>query len=127
MVRLTQIVLKGAVTMWLALHFWTWIILTILVIVGLTRHSEKRVTQFLLLARLAYLVMIISGVVLSIRTFGHAPLLISLKFALGIATIALIEISFGRKMERDTPHLIYWILGIVALITVGLGLTLAFR
>lgn len=113
--------------MWLALHFWTWIILTVLVIVGLTRRSEKRITQFLLLARLAYLVMIISGVVLSIRTFGHAPLLISLKFVLGIATIALIEMSFGRKMERDTPHLIYWILGVVALITVGLGLTLAFH
>lgn len=113
--------------MWLALHFWTWIILTILVIVGLTRHSEKRVTQFLLIARLAYLVMIISGVVLSIRTFAHAPLLISLKFVLGIATIALIEVSFGRKMERDTPHLIYWVLGVVGLITVGLGLTLAFH
>lgn len=113
--------------MWLALHFWTWIVLTILVILGLTRHSEKRVTQFLLIARIAYLVMIISGVVLSIRTFVHAPILISLKFILGIATIALIEISFGRKMERDTPHLIYWILGIVSLITVGLGLTLAFK
>ncbi|MCH4123057.1 MAG: DUF1516 family protein [Levilactobacillus sp.] len=113
--------------MWLALHFWTWIILTLLVIGGLTRHSEKRATQFLILARLAYLVMIISGVVLSIRTFGHAPVLISLKFILGIGTIALIEISFGRKMERDTPHLVYWILGLVALLTVGLGLTLAFH
>lgn len=113
--------------MWLGLHFWTWIVLTFLVIGGLTRHSEKRATQFLILARIAYLVMIISGVVLSIRTFGHAPLLISLKFLLGIGTIALIEINFGRKMERDTPHLIYWILGIVALITVGLGLTLAFH
>lgn len=113
--------------MWLGLHFWTWIILTFLVIDGLTRHSEKRATQFLILARLAYLVMIISGVILSIRTFSHAPLLISLKFILGIGTIALIEISFGRKMERNTPHLVYWILGVVALITIGLGLTLAFH
>jgi len=113
--------------MWLTLHFWTWIVLTVLVIGGLTRHSEKRATQFLILARIAYLVMIISGVVLSIRTFSHAPLLISLKFLLGIGTIALIEIGFGRKMERSTSHIIYWILGIVALITVGLGLTLAFR
>lgn len=113
--------------MWLALHFWTWIVLTILVIGGLTRHSEKRITQFLLLARCAYLIMIISGVVLSIRTFTHSPLLIGLKFLLGIGTIALIEISFGRKMERATSHLSYWILGIVALITIGLGLTLAFK
>ncbi|AKP65475.1 hypothetical protein FC99_GL000193 [Levilactobacillus koreensis JCM 16448] len=113
--------------MWLALHFWTWIVLTVLVIGGLTRHSEKRATQFLILARIAYLIMIISGVVLSIRTFSHAPLLISLKFLLGIGTIALIEIGFGRKMERSASHIIYWILGIVALITVGLGLTLAFR
>lgn len=113
--------------MWLALHFWTWVVLTIAVLLGLTRHSEKRVTQFLLLARCAYLVMIISGVVLSIRTFGHAPLLISLKFALGIVTIALIEVSFGRKIERDTPHFIYWVMGIVGLVTVCLGLTLAFK
>lgn len=113
--------------MWLALHFWTWVALTFTVLLGLTRHTEKRVTQFLLLARCAYLVMIISGVVLSIRTFGHNPVLISLKFALGIATIALIEISFGRKMERDAPHLIYWVMGVVGLITVGLGLTLAFK
>ncbi|MBY7146736.1 DUF1516 family protein, partial [Levilactobacillus brevis] len=55
------------------------------------------------------------------------PLLISLKFLLGIGTIALIEISFGRKMERTTHHLIYWLLGIVALLTIGLGLTLAFK
>ncbi|MFC6274546.1 DUF1516 family protein [Levilactobacillus tangyuanensis] len=112
--------------MWLALHLGTWIVLTILVILGLTRHAEKRVNQFLILSRLGYLVMIISGVVLTIRTFSHDPLLISLKFILGIATIALIEISFGRKLERDTHHLIYWILGIVALITIGLGLTLAY-
>lgn len=113
--------------MWLGLHFWTWIILAILVVVGLTRHSEKRATQCLILARIAYIIMIISGVVLSIRTFNHAPLLISLKFLLGIGTIALIEISFGRKMERTTHHLIYWLLGIVALLTIGLGLMLAFK
>lgn len=113
--------------MWLALHFWTWIVLTLAVLLGLTRHAEKRVTQFLLLARCAYLVMIISGVVLSIRTFGHAPLLVSLKFALGILTIALIEISFGRKMERDQTHLIYFVMGIIGLITAGLGLMLAFK
>ncbi|MDT6980310.1 DUF1516 family protein [Levilactobacillus zymae] len=113
--------------MWLALHFWTWVVLTLSVLLGLTRHAEKRVTQFLLLARCAYLIMIISGVVLSIRTFGHNPFLVSLKFALGIGTIALIEISFGRKMERDQTHLVYFIMGVVGLITAGLGLTLAFK
>lgn len=103
----------------LSIHLISWLWLLIMVIAGLTRHSVKATNRYLILGRLGYLLLIISGVYLSTKTFSAAWGLTILKGLLGIGTIGLIEIAFARKQEsRLSPQLI-------ALLVAGLVLTVA--
>ncbi|WP_288530683.1 YisL family protein [uncultured Secundilactobacillus sp.] len=110
--------------MWLLIHLVSFILLVPITIIGLTRKEEKRIAQWLILDRFLYLLILISGVILVIRTFQYSPVLISVKALLGLAVIALIEIAFGRKQERSLASGLVWTLAIVLVLTAGFGLWL---
>ena len=104
--------------MLLTIHLISWVWLIIMVSCGLTRQSIKAANRYLILSRLGYLLLIISGVYLSTKTFGGAWLLTLLKGILGIGTIGLIEVAFARKQEsRLSPQLL-------GLLSAGLILTI---
>ncbi|BDZ30667.1 DUF1516 family protein [Lactiplantibacillus sp. WILCCON 0030] len=101
----------------LSIHLGSWLWLFVMVALGLTRHSVKATNRYLILSRLGYLLLIVSGVYLSTKTFSTAWLLTGLKGVLGIGSIGLIEVAFARKQEsRLSPQLL-------ALLIAGLILT----
>ncbi|MTV82554.1 DUF1516 family protein [Secundilactobacillus folii] len=102
--------------MWLSIYFVSLILLIPVTIIGLNRTSEKRIAQFLILDRIVYLIMATAMIVLMIRTFMHAPWLVSLKFLLGVLVIVIIEIAFGRKQEHSLS--IAWSIGITLFILI---------
>lgn len=105
--------------MMLIVHLVSWVWLILMVTAGLTRHSIKAANRYLILSRLGYLLIIISGVYLSTKTFSGAWLLTSLKAILGIGTIGLIEVAFARKQEsRLAPQLLSLMIGGLVLTTI---------
>ena len=108
----------GGFVMYLLGHIigWLWLMLT--VAIGLSRHSVKSANRFLILSRIGYLLIIITGVALAIRTLSGNWWLTLLKVILGLGTIGLIEVAFARKQES---HLIS---GLVTLLVCGTLLTI---
>lgn len=99
----------GGFVMYLLGHIigWLWLMLT--VAIGLSRHSVKSANRFLILSRIGYLLIIITGVALAIRTLSGNWWLTLLKVILGLGTIGLIEVAFlcpqaGKSFELWTCH-----------------------
>lgn len=95
---------------------WLWLMLT--VAIGLSRHSVKSANRFLILSRIGYLLIIITGVALAIRTLSGNWWLTLLKVILGLGTIGLIVVAFARKQESHLNS------GLVTLLVCGTLLTI---
>lgn len=108
----------GGFVMYLLGHIigWLWLMLT--VAIGLSRHSVKSANRFLILSRIGYLLIIITGVALAIRTLSGNWWLTLLKVILGLGTIGLIEVAFARKQESHLNS------GLVTLLICGTLLTI---
>lgn len=110
--------------MWLSIYFVSLLLLIPVTIIGLNRNSEKRISQLLIWDRVVYLTMATATVVLMIRTFHHAPLLVSLKGLLAILIIVIIEVAFGRKQEHSLSIAWSIIITLVILLTVVVSIVL---
>ncbi|AVK62818.1 hypothetical protein C5Z26_01195 [Lactobacillus sp. CBA3606] len=110
--------------MFLWIHLLSWLWLVIMVSFGLTRHSVKLANRYLILSRLGYLLLIISGVYLATKTVGQAWALTLLKSVLGIGSIGLIEVAFARKQESHLSRQLITVLVSSLLLTLlcGVGL-----
>ena len=110
--------------LWLWVHLITWILLTIVVVVGLNVAVEKMV-PWAMTARVLYLVAIISGVILLWNTWQYNPVLSTIKVIFALGLIAFIEIAFGRKQSgKGNRTMIWWALGFCVLVgVVGLFLS----
>ena len=108
----------GGFVMYLLGHIigWLWLMLT--VAIGLSRHSVKSANRFLILSRIGYLLIIITGVALAIRTLSGNWWLTLLKVILGLGTIGLIEVAFARKQESHLNS------GLITLLVCGTLLTI---
>lgn len=108
----------GGFVMYLLGHIigWLWLMLTLAI--GLSRHSVKSANRFLILSRIGYLLIIITGVALAIRTLSGNWWLTLLKVILGLGTIGLIEVAFARKQESHLNS------GLVTLLVCGTLLTI---
>lgn len=108
----------GGFVMYLLGHIigWLWLMLT--VAIGLSRHSVKSANRFLILSRIGYLLIIITGAALAIRTLSGNWWLTLLKVILGLGTIGLIEVAFARKQESHLNS------GLVTLLVCGTLLTI---
>lgn len=114
----------GGFVMYLLGHIigWLWLMLT--VAIGLSRHSVKSANRFLILSRIGYLLIIITGVALAIRTLSGNWWLTLLKVILGLGTIGLIEVAFARKQESHLNSGLVTLLVCDTLLTIicGIGL-----
>ncbi|MCI1921622.1 MAG: YisL family protein [Liquorilactobacillus nagelii] len=80
--------------MWIWLHLITWIVL---VGVILTAIVQKKTTRLgVTIARICYVVAIISGIMLTGYAWQHSPVLTVFKILLAIGTIGFCEIFFSQ-------------------------------
>lgn len=111
----------GGVLMFLIIHIIGWLWLTVMVALGLSRKAVKSANRYLILSRLGYLLLIVTGVYLATKTFTGNWWLTLIKAILGIGTIGLIEVAFARKQESHlTGHLLA-LLSLGILVTVICG------
>ncbi|WP_268912916.1 DUF1516 family protein [Lentilactobacillus sp. SPB1-3] len=85
--------------MWIAINYICWLGTILGVLIGVTRHTKKRVIQSLIYSRGFYLGIIISQVVIDIRSFDRHPALIGVSAILTLLIITLTETILGRKQD----------------------------
>ena len=98
---------------------WLWLMLT--VTLGLSRHSVKAANRYLIMSRLGYLLIIITGVALATKTLGDNWWLTLIKAALGLITIGLIEVAFARKQESQLSQSLVVLLASGTVVTIVCG------
>ncbi|EEI18750.1 DUF1516 family protein [Lentilactobacillus hilgardii] len=112
--------------MWITLNYMCWAILLINFIWGLTRNIKKRVIDSMMISRLFYWMIVISQVVIGLRSFHRHSLLVGIGAIITLIIIALSETAYGRKQEINyTPRLL-WILIILGIIGAGIQTTVNF-
>lgn len=110
--------------MFLWLHIGGWIWLALMVTLGLTRRAIKSANRYLILSRLGYLLLIITGVYLAAHTFATNWWLTLLKAGLGLATIGLTEVAFARQQESHLTGCLRVLLVAGFILTAGCGIGL---
>lgn len=76
-----------------------------------------------MIARLLYVVVLVSGLVLFIQAMGINGMLYGLKFLAGLFTIGLMEMAVIRK-RKATGQTMFITFLVLAVITIGLGIYL---
>ncbi|MFT8317676.1 MAG: DUF1516 family protein [Sporolactobacillus sp.] len=97
-------------------HAYVWPLMTILFIVAVLLPRQKAWSMIL---RLAYLVMIISGVWL--LAMYHFPAMLVVKGILAIVLIGLMEMSLARRGKRQSVALFLVLTAIVLVIILLIG------
>ncbi|USS87312.1 YisL family protein [Fructilactobacillus hinvesii] len=85
--------------MWI--HFINWIILLTMATVALLSSNQKLSTTAMMVARVCYIIAIITGVIMMIHGWQFHPTLTLLKGLLGLAVIASLEIAFAHKRRHQ--------------------------
>ena len=76
-----------------------------------------------MIARLLYVIVLVSGLVVFIQAMGINGMLYGLKFLAGLFTIGLMEMAVIRK-RKGTGQPLFIIFLVLAVITIGLGIYL---
>lgn len=104
--------------MWLWLHLISWAVLAAAAGIAIFSRTRQFV-MWTMIARVCYLVSIVSGVVLMRFAFDRNPLLTVVKILLAIGLIGLIEVAFAGKKQQHLSKAILWsALAAFALVTV---------
>ncbi|MFD1125426.1 YisL family protein [Lentilactobacillus raoultii] len=112
--------------MWVTLNYMCWAILSLNFIWGLTRKIKKRVIDSMMISRLFYWLIVISQVVIGLRSFHRHPLLVGIGAIITLTIIALSETAYARKQEVNyTPRLL-WFLVALSIISIGIQTTVNF-
>ncbi|AQW21923.1 hypothetical protein PL11_008355 [Lentilactobacillus curieae] len=85
--------------MWIAINYICWVGLIFAVLFAITRTTKKRVIQSMMYSRLFYWGIMISQVVIDIRSFERHPVFIIISAILTLIAIALSETIIGRKQD----------------------------
>ncbi len=95
--------------MWVILNYVCWSILGLNFIWGLTRTIKKRVIYSMMISRLFYWLIMISQVVIGLRSFHRHIGLVIIGAAITLIVIALSENAFNRKQEINgqIPRLLW--------------------
>lgn len=105
------------------IHLISWILLIITAALAFIL-KDKLATIFMMITRVVYIPILVSGFMLALFRVPRDPVLGSLKVILGLAVIALLEIGFARKNHHNLSANIIWTLVIVFALTSVLGLYL---
>ena len=106
--------------MWLWLHLISWAVLAVAAGIALFSRTRQFV-MWTMIARVCYLVSIISGVVLMRFSFNRNPMLTVIKI---LIAIGLIEMAFADKKQQHLSKIIIWsaIAAFVLVTVVGFAL-----
>ena len=106
--------------MWLWLHLISWAVLAVAAGIALFSRTRQFV-MWTMIARVCYLVSIISGVVLMRFSFNRNPVI---KILIAIGLIGLLEMAFADKKQQHLSKIIIWsaIAAFVLVTVVGFAL-----
>nr|WP_040471421.1 DUF1516 family protein [Lentilactobacillus kisonensis] len=110
--------------LWINVHLISWVLLVISVILAFAL-KDKLATIFIMVTRVLYIPILISGGFLAWFRIPKTPVSGIVKLLLGLAVIALIEISFAHKNRGSGSKVLYWTLATVFVVTTIFGFYLA--
>lgn len=93
--------------MWILINFMAWSCYILALQSGLSQSIEKQIVKKLITVRLFYLIVIISQVVIGIRSYGRHPFFTVAGILLTLLIIVFTELIFSRR--RVTTTKTYWI------------------
>lgn len=79
---------------------------------------KKHVIDSMMIARLFYWIIVISQVVIALRSFHRHPLLVVIGAIITLMLIALTETAYGRKQDVNYSPKLLWLLVIATPIAV---------
>ena len=82
-------------------HFLTCFATLITFIVGLTRKEDSQVKPWRIATRVCWAIMLIGGILLETAVMPIQPIPAVIKCALGLATIYLIEKTYGYRLNNE--------------------------
>ena len=100
------------------------IILLVAVVAGLIGSAQKT-KIWAMIARLCYVVLIVSGIVMFKYAWGGNPVLTIVKVVAAILVIGLIEMSFAKKTKGEISTTLMWLVVVLVVVVAGLGLWLS--
>lgn len=109
--------------LWLWLHLIVWVLITIFVLLALFTNQHTKFYE--MSTRIGYLVIIVTGIVLSIRAWQYQPVLLIIKIIAALLIIALIEIAFAKKSQKVLSKGLIWAVIVGLIIVAILGFVLA--
>lgn len=77
-----------------------------------------------MVARLFYVIVLVSGLVLFIQAMGINGMLYGLKFLAGLFTVGLMEMAVVRKRKKSAGQPLFISFLVLAVITISLGIYL---
>lgn len=84
---------------WLWTHLVTWIVMAIMILLALFTNKNTKIYE--MITRVGYLIIIATGIKLAIRAWSVEPTLLIVKIIVALIFIALVEIAFARKEQKN--------------------------
>ncbi len=107
------------------LHITAWLVGIVLFLIAAFMHRDSKGRKILhMVARLFYVLIIITGLALFIAHSSYDAMLYGLKFLFGLLTVGMMEMVLVRG-KKQKPVTMFWALFVVfLLITMFLGFSL---
>lgn len=114
------------ITGMLHLHIMSWVVLLIVFFAAYENFSDrlgpsKYFKPLMMLLRIFALLALVSGCFIFFKAMNADAMMYGIKFVLGLATIALMEVTLARKKRKKPSRNFFYIVILVAIITIGLG------
>lgn len=84
---------------WLWTYLVTWIVMAIMILLALFTNKNTKIYE--MITRVDYLIIIATGIKLAIRAWSVEPTLLIVKIIVALIFIALVEIAFARKEQKN--------------------------
>lgn len=107
--------------LWAWMHLVVGVVLIIAVAVGLLGPA-KMTKIWAMIARVCYILIILSGVVLIVHAWPHISVLLVVKIVLALALIALAEIGFAKKSKDTASAVAIWVPIVLVVVVTVVGL-----
>ncbi|UQS81671.1 YisL family protein [Bombilactobacillus folatiphilus] len=107
--------------------FWLWLHLicgVILVVAALLGLWSRNLQLWSMLARMDYLFLLLSGVMLIVHAWQAHPVLLIVKLVFVIIAIGILEMAFAKRRRNELSNSTRWLAVLLIVIVLGLGLWL---
>lgn len=109
---------------WPWMHLVVGVVLIVAVAVGLLGPA-KMTKIWAMIARVCYILIILSGVFLIVHAWPHITVLLVVKIILAVALIALAEIGFAKKSKDTASAVAIWLPIVLVIVVMVVGLVVS--